>query len=82
VQVESSVAQIPNATVKYKTQDVYEYQHDNAYKYCLGGAFKTLKEAVDFQDKMRQSGYAQAFVIAFDNGKRISIEQAKKLTKE
>jgi outer membrane protein OmpA-like peptidoglycan-associated protein len=82
VQVESSVAQIPNATVKYKTQDVYEYQQDNTYKYCLGGAFKTLKEAVVFQDKMRQNGYAQAFIIAFDNGKRISIEQAKKLTKD
>jgi hypothetical protein len=45
VQVESSTTQIPNATVKYKTQDVYEYQQDNTYKYCLGGAFKTLKEA-------------------------------------
>jgi hypothetical protein len=31
---------------------------------------------------MRQNGYAQAFIIAFDNGKRISIEQAKKLTKD
>jgi hypothetical protein len=82
VQVESSVLQIPNATVKYKTQDVYEYQQDNAYKYCLGGAFKSLKEAVAFQDKMRQNGYAQAFVIAFDNGKRITIEQAKKLAQQ
>ena len=82
VQVESSSVQIPNATVKYKTQDVYEYQQENTFKYCLGGAFKTLKEAVTYQDKMRQNGYAQAFVIAFDNGKRISIEQAKKLNKE
>jgi outer membrane protein OmpA-like peptidoglycan-associated protein len=82
VQVESSSAQIPNATVKYKTQDVYEYQQDNTYKYCVGGAFKTLKEAVVFQDKMRQNGYGQAFVIAFQNGKRITIDQAKKLTKE
>lgn len=82
VQVESSVTQIPNATVKYQTQDVYEYQQDNAYKYCLGGAFKTLKEAVAFQDKMRQNGYDEAFVIAFNQGKRITIEQAKKLTQQ
>jgi hypothetical protein len=68
--------------VKYKTQDVYEYQQDNTYKYCLGGAFKTLKEAVAFQENMRQNGYPQAFIIAFNQGKRISIEQAKKLTQE
>lgn len=82
VQVESSAVQIPNATVKYNSQDVYEYQMDNSYKYCLGGAFKTLKEAVAFQDKMRANGYAQAFIIAFNQGKRISLDEAKKLTKE
>jgi outer membrane protein OmpA-like peptidoglycan-associated protein len=82
VQVEASAVQIANATVKYNTQDVYEYQQENSYKYCLGGAFKTLKEAVAYQDKVRQNGYAQAFVIAFDQGKRITIEQAKKLIKE
>jgi hypothetical protein len=68
--------------VKYNTQDVYEYQQENSYKYCLGGAFKTLKEAVAYQDKVRQNGYAQAFIIAFNQGKRITIEQAKKLVKE
>ncbi|MFZ9611676.1 MAG: OmpA family protein [Crocinitomicaceae bacterium] len=82
VQVESSAVQIPNATVKYNTQEVYEYQLDNTYKYCLGGAFKTMKEAVAFQDKLRLNGYAQAFIIAFNQGKRISLEEAKKLTKE
>jgi hypothetical protein len=55
---------------------------DNSYKYCLGGAFKTMKEAVTFQDKMRANGYAQAFIIAFNQGKRISLDEAKKLTKE
>jgi hypothetical protein len=82
VQVESSAVQIPNATVKYNSQDVYEYQMDNSYKYCLGGAFKTMKEAVVFQDKMRANGYAQAFIIALNQGKRISLDEAKKLTKE
>ncbi|MFM6934603.1 MAG: OmpA family protein [Flavobacteriales bacterium] len=82
VQVESSSVQIPNATVKFKTQDVYEYQQDNSYKYCIGGSFKTLKEAVAYQEKMRQNGYVQAFIIAFNNGKRITIDEAKKLIKE
>jgi hypothetical protein len=31
---------------------------------------------------MRQNGYAQAFVIAFNQGKRITIEQAKKLAQQ
>jgi hypothetical protein len=39
-------------------------------------------DLLEHQDKMRQDGYDQAFVIAFNQGKRITIEQAKKLTQQ
>ena len=79
VQVESSAAQIPNATSKFKRDDVYEYEHEGKFKYCLGSDLRTLEEAVKLQTQLRNSGYPEAFVVAFNNKTRISIDQAKKL---
>ena len=79
VQVESSATQIPNATSKFKRDDVYEYEHEGKFKYCLGSDLRTLEEAVKLQTELRNSGYPEAFVVAFNNKTRISIDQAKKL---
>ena len=79
VQVESSSTQIPNATSKFKRDDVYEYEHEGKFKYCLGSDLRTLEEAVKLQTQLRNSGYPEAFVVAFNNKTRISIDQAKKL---
>ena len=79
VQVESSVSQIPNATSKFQRDDVYEYEHEGKFKYCLGSDLRTLEEAVKLQTQLRNSGYPEAFVVAFNNKTRISIDQAKKL---
>jgi len=79
VQVESSATQIPNATSKFKRDDVYEYEHEGKFKYCLGSDLRTLEEAVKLQTQLRNSGYPEAFVVAFNNKTRISIDQAKKL---
>ncbi|MEN9700277.1 MAG: hypothetical protein RLZZ301_1475 [Bacteroidota bacterium] len=79
VQVESSKVQIPNATEKYKREDVYEYEHEGQFKYCLGSGVHTLEDAVKLQDQLRANGYPEAFVVAFNNKSRISIEQAKKM---
>lgn len=79
VQVESANAQIPNAIAKFKREDVYEYEHENKFKYCLGSELRTLEDAVKLQDQLRKNGYPDAFVVAFNNKARISIDQAKKL---
>jgi hypothetical protein len=79
VQVESSNVQIPNAIAKFKRDDVYEYQHDGMYKYCLGSGLKTLDEAAILETKLRAIGYPNAVVVAFNNRTRISLDQAKKL---
>jgi outer membrane protein OmpA-like peptidoglycan-associated protein len=79
VQVESSTAQIPNPTAKYKRDDVYEYEHEGSYKYCLGAGLHTLEDAVKLQNQLRANGYPEAFIVAFNNRSRISIEQAKKM---
>jgi outer membrane protein OmpA-like peptidoglycan-associated protein len=79
VQVESANTQIPNAIAKFKREDVYEYEHENKFKYCLGSELRTLEDAVKLQDQLRKNGYPDAFVVAFNNKSRISIDQAKKL---
>lgn len=79
VQVESSASQIPNATAKFKREDVYEYEHEGQFKYCLGSGLRTLEEAVKLQNELRNNGYPGAFVVAFNNKNRISLDQAKKL---
>jgi outer membrane protein OmpA-like peptidoglycan-associated protein len=79
VQVESANTQIPNAIAKFKREDVYEYEHENKFKYCLGSELRTLEDAVKLQEQLRKNGYPDAFVVAFNNKTRISIDQAKKL---
>jgi len=80
VQVESASVQIPNPTAKYKRDDVYEYQHEGSYKYCLGAGLRTLDEATALQNQLRANGYPEAFIVAFNNRNRISLEQAKQLS--
>lgn len=79
VQVESSAKQIPNATAKFKREDVYEYEHEGQFKYCLGTGLRSLDDAVKLQNELRSKGYPGAFVVAFNNKNRISLDQAKKL---
>jgi outer membrane protein OmpA-like peptidoglycan-associated protein len=79
VQVESSSVRIPNATTKFKRDDVYEYEHEGKFKYCLGSDLRTIDEAVKLQSQLRNSGYPESFVVAFNNTTRISLEQAQKL---
>jgi hypothetical protein len=70
---------IPNATQKFKRDDVYEYEHEGKYKYCLGAGSHSLEEAVKLQTELRNGGYPEAFIVAFNNRTRISLDQAKKL---
>lgn len=79
VQVESSAEMIPNATQKFKRDDVYEYEHEGKYKYCLGAGSHSLEEAVKLQTQLRNGGYPEAFIVAFNNRTRISLDQAEKL---
>jgi hypothetical protein len=45
----------------------------------LGSELRTLEDAVKLQEQLRKNGYPDAFVVAFNNKTRISIDQAKKL---
>ena len=60
-----------NITVAGRSYKTFEYLYMGGYRTAIG-EFSTLKEATNFQNVCRQSGYNQSFVIAFKNNERIN----------
>jgi hypothetical protein len=59
-------------------KNVWEYKDGGLYKYTVGNA-KDLKSASVLQSEARRKGFVGAFVVAFKNGKRIPVKEARKL---
>lgn len=57
---------------------VHMYTLDGTYRY-VSGYFKTIEEAQKHQVKIQNEGYNDAFIIALNDGKRITINEAKNL---
>jgi N-acetylmuramoyl-L-alanine amidase len=55
------------------------YKHNNMYKYTTGDE-ADLESAMKIRQDMVAKGYKDAFVVPFLNEKRITIEEAKRLT--
>ena len=60
----------------YRDQLV-EKQTDGWYKYYLGG-YTSLDEAVRVRDEMKRGNFGDAFVIALDGDKQITIDEARR----
>lgn len=82
VQVMSSVKKIPINSANFKgfMNSVFEFKENKTYKYCVGKEV-SYKEILSLQEKLRQNGFKGAFVVAFDNGQKITLEQAKEKLK-
>jgi hypothetical protein len=52
------------------------------YKYCAGYFPNNLQGAKNYKDELTKMGYSNAFVVAFLDGERISIEKALKLAEK
>jgi hypothetical protein len=52
-----------------KSYSTFEYQYAGGFRSTVGD-FSTLSAATEFQNSVRQSGYPQAFVVAFKNNVR------------
>jgi len=59
-------------------KNVWEYKDGGLYKYTVGNE-KDLKSAFVLQSEFRRKGFVGAFVVAFKNGKRIPVKEARKL---
>ena len=54
------------------------YLQKDTYCYTTG-SFMTAREAAAYQKVVREKGFKDAFVVAFCNGERISLQAAKEL---
>ncbi|MGQ9847358.1 MAG: SPOR domain-containing protein [Bacteroidales bacterium] len=82
VQIGASPKPLPN---NYYDKYQFEYpvdvlQIDNLYKYSVG-KFQTLKEANKYSAVVRQKGL-QCFVVAYNNGKKITTNEALSISKQ
>ena len=82
VQIETSPQSKPINNNNFKEPDrVQEYKHNGSFKYIVGKT-TSVKKARELQKEMRSDGYKGAFVVAFDNQKRISVNEALKRMKD
>jgi len=77
VQFYTSPKVLPLTDPRFKSlTDVATYEHNGMIKYT-SGHFTTLNQALSHQAKVRNAGFSDAFVVVFDQGKRISLEEAR-----
>lgn len=82
VQIETSETKIPSNSSRFKNHHVFEYLQDKLYKYTVGEFVNNYKAANDFKNEVRKNDFPNAFVVAFQNGERISLEKAIKLAEK
>jgi N-acetylmuramoyl-L-alanine amidase len=79
IQIETSEVILAKNAARFKGYEVMEYQQDGFYKYTTGQFENDFKGANAFKNELRQKGFPNAFVVAFQNGERINLEKAIKL---
>ena len=82
IQVETSDKKISLNSSRFKNFEVYEYTQDKFYKYCIGIFPNDLNSARLKKTELIELGFNNAFVVAFLNGERISIEKAINLAEK
>ena len=78
VQVVSSSKQIAKNSNQFKGKEVWEYQQGGLYKYTVG-ATDDFEEITKLQSELRDLGFKGAFVVAFKDGERIKVSEARGL---
>lgn len=82
VQIETSDKKLATNSERFKGLEIFEYQESKLYKYCTGLFQHDLKAAKEYKIELIEKGFNNAFVVAFLNGERISIEKAIKLVEK
>ena len=82
VQIETSNKAIPIKSSHFNGLEIFEYQDNTLFKYCTGTFPNDLPAAKNYKNELIQKGFPHAFVVAFLDGERISIEKAIKLAEK
>ncbi len=82
VQIETSNKAISTKSSHFKGVEIFEYQDNTLFKYCAGSFPNDLQGAKNYKNELIQLGFTNAFVVAFLDGERISIEKALKLAEK
>lgn len=76
VQIATSQNKVETKSYNFKgMNDVDMYISGKFYKYVVG-KYKTLEKAKERLTSVKKIGYKSAFIIAFENEKRISVKEA------
>lgn len=79
VQVGAFKNEIPSeVAATYLAVEGIEETNYDGLTLLLVGQFASYKEAVQHKEKMKESGISDSFVVAFNNGKKITIKEAKR----
>ena len=66
---------------KFKNlEKVWMYKDNNRWKYT-SGEFTNYNDAINYQKEVRKKGYSDAFIVCFNNEKRISLSEAREFEK-
>lgn len=79
IQIETSEVKLAKNAARFKGFEVMEYQQEGFFKYTTGQFENDFKAANAYKNELRQKGFPNAFVVAFQNGERINLEKAIKL---
>jgi N-acetylmuramoyl-L-alanine amidase len=80
VQIISSDKLLDEKSAQFKgITDTWHYMQNGMLKYTAG-SYTSQADAIKRQGELKKQGFDQAFVVAFDNnGKRITLDEAKKI---
>lgn len=78
IQLLASINKYSLKDAKFKKLNVQCYKQDNYYKYTTGH-FISLETAMVYLEQIKEIGFNDAFIVAFNNNERISIKDAVEL---
>lgn len=78
IQILASETKINKSSKLFNNNDVSEYFHNNLYKYTIG-KFNSIEDALTELKKIKNQGYSDSFIVAFNKNKRIGIKDASEL---
>ena len=79
VQFMNSDKKIPLNSPKFSDiNEVSEIQNGEVYKY-LSGNYSSIEKAAETQADLKKKGYKDAFIVAFNKGEKITVNEAKRL---